>query len=306
MAEKKNRRWIALVVVSIATLAFVAVPIVTSISGVVNMQKQATSTPSPSPSGSPGSTAAELADQARGYEAVLQREPDNQTALRGLVDVKIKQGDIQGIIPPLEKLAALNPDQPDYTVLLAQAKRQTGDREGAAQAFREILKTRPGDLNALKGLTDLLLQDNRPEAAVGLLQDTLKTAEEANQAKPGTIDTANVQLLLAEVYALQTRYDEAIGLYDRIIASNAQDFRPVLGKAFVFQTQGKTEEAKPLFTKAESLAPPEFKDRIRQLATAPSPSPSPQASPAAPDSPAPAVSPIVPEASPAPSPAPAQ
>lgn len=302
MAEKKNRRWLALVVVSLATLAFVAVPIVASVSGVLNLQKQTASAPSPSPSASPGSSE-ELTAQARGYEAVLQREPDNQTALRGLVDVKIKQGDIQGIIAPLEKLAALNPDQPDYTVLLAQAKQRTGDREGAAQAYRNILATRPGDLNALKGLTDLLLQQNRPEAAIGLLEDTLKTADEANQAKPGTVDTASVQLLLGEVYAIQGRYDEAVAIYDRIIASNAQDFRPVLGKAIILKTQGKTEEAKPLFTSAATLAPAEFKDQINQLAAAPSPTASPQASPpgTAPASPAPEASPT-----PAASPSPAQ
>ena len=293
MSEKRNRRWLAIVVVAIVSVAFAGVSVILPFSNAFQ-PRQPGASPSPSPTGSP-SPQGDLAAQAKGYELVLQREPDNQTALRGLVDVKIKQGDIKGIVAPLEKLAALNPDQPDYTVLLAQARQRTGDREGAAQAYRSVLSTHPGDLNALKGLTDLLLQQERPEAAVGLLQDTIKTADEANKSKPGTVDVASVQLLLGEVYAVQKRYDEALTVYDRAISSNAQDFRPVLGKAIVLKTQGKTEEAKPLFASAAALAPAQYKDQINQLASTPSSSPT--ATPAA--SPSPET-----KASPAPSPAP--
>lgn len=305
MFEKRNRRWLAVVVVAIVSVAFAGVSVILPFSNAFQSQ-QPGATPSPSPTGSP-SPQGDLAAQAKGYELVLQREPDNQTALRGLVDIKIRQGDIKGIVAPLEKLAALNPDQPDYTVLLAQAKQRTGDREGAAQAYRNVLATHPGDLNALKGLTDLLLQQERPEAAIGLLQDTIKTADEANKTKPGTVDVASVQLLLGEVYAVQKRYDEALTIYDRAIASNTQDFRPLLGKAIVLRTQGKTEEAKPLFASAAALAPAQYKDQINQLASSPSPrpaaptvSPSPEAntSPSPSPSPSPAASPSA-ESSPA-------
>lgn len=300
MSEKRNRRWLAVVVVAIVSVAFAGVSVILPFSNAFQSGQPGDS-PSPSPTGSP-SPQGDLAAQARGYELVLQREPDNQTALRGLVDVKIKQGDIKGIVAPLEKLAALNPDQPDYTVLLAQAKQRTGDREGAAQAYRNILSTHPGDLNALKGLTDLLLQQDRPEAAVGLLQDTIKTADEANKTKPGTVDVASVQLLLGEVYAVQKRYDEALTVYDRAISSNAQDFRPVLGKAIVLQTQGKAEEAKPLFASAAALAPAQYKDQINQLASAPSPSPA--SAPAASPSPGANANPTTSSTPTAPSPAP--
>jgi tetratricopeptide (TPR) repeat protein len=238
-----------------------------------NARTEASSSPGPSASSSPSQ--AELEAQAKGYQLVLQREPDNQTALRGLVDVRIQQGKVKEIIEPLEKLAKLNPDQPDYTVLLAQAKQRTGDREGAAEAYRSILSTRPGDLNALQGLVGLLMQQQRPEAAIGLLQDTLKTADEANRTKPGSVDTASVQLMLGEVYARQGRYEESLSIYDQLIQADRQNFRPVLAKALVLQAQGKNDEAKPLFVSAASLAPTEYKDQIKKLATGDVPSPSP-------------------------------
>ena len=63
-----------------------------------------------------------LAAQERGYVTVLQREPQNQTALEGLANVRLEMGDKVGAIDPLEKLVKLNPDRADYKVLLGQAK----------------------------------------------------------------------------------------------------------------------------------------------------------------------------------------
>jgi tetratricopeptide (TPR) repeat protein len=231
---------------------------------------------------------------------VLQREPDNVTALRGLLQVRLELigqgvGDIKDAIAPLEKLASLNPETTEYGILLAQAKERTGDREGAAGAYRSILVSKPGEIKALQGLVNLLLVQQRPEAAIGLLQDTLKAAPAANQAKPESIDVTSVQLILGQVYAVQKRYEEAIAIYDESAKANPKDFRPTLGKAIVLKEQGKTDEAKTLFDRATELAPPNYKDQINQLASGtPSPSPaaaSPSPEPAASPSPEPAASP---------------
>lgn len=210
-----------------------------------------------------------LRDQAKGFELVLQREPGNQTALRSLMDIRLQLGEIEAVIPHLEKFAELNQDNGDYSVLLAQVKQQTGDREGAAQTYRTLLGANPGNLNALQGLVALLLQENRPTAAVSLLQDTLNLAPEANEAKPGAIDESSVQLILGQVYTEQKRYDDAVSVYDEVQEKNAQDFRPVLAKAIVFKTEGKDSGVyEPLFEQAMALAPDQYKDQIQQMANA--------------------------------------
>ncbi len=267
MSEKRNR-WIVSVVMGLAFLAFVGISVAPLLSGFFQAgPSTATNSPAPTTNASPAARKAELEAQAKGYELVLQREPENPTALRGLLEARLALNDVRGAIAPLEKLVKLNPNESLYAVLLAQAKQQTGDHEGAAQTYREVLKTKPGDTNALSGLVVLLVQQNRPEAAISLLQDTLKTATQANQVQPNSIDVATVQMLLSDVYVSQKRYDEAVAIYDEVAKVNKQDFRPVVGKAMVLKQQGKVEEAKSLFTKAAELAPAKYKDQINQLAS---------------------------------------
>ncbi|MBF2028490.1 MAG: tetratricopeptide repeat protein [Oscillatoriales cyanobacterium C42_A2020_001] len=298
MSEKRNR-WIVSVVMGLAFLAFVGISLAPLLSGFFQAgPSTATNSPAPTTNASPAARKTELEAQAKGYELVLQREPENPTALRGLLETRLALNDVQGAIAPLEKLVKLNPNESLYAVLLAQAKQQTGDREGAAQTYREVLKTKPGDTNALSGLVVLLVQQNRPEAAISLLQDTLKTATQANQVQPNSIDVATVQMLLSDVYVSQKRYDEAVAIYDEVAKTNKQDFRPVVGKAMVLKQQGKLEEAKPLFTKAAELAPAKYKDQINQLAANPTPANAPGG--VAPGSTLPAPPPVV-----QPSPAPA-
>jgi tetratricopeptide (TPR) repeat protein len=278
------RSWIVKVVLALAVLAFVGISMVPLISAFNNNTQPPTQN-NPSAGGNLPSPdqKSKLQDEARGYQLVLQREPENQTALKGLLQARlellsIKEGDIQGVIEPLEKLAKLNPEQTEYAVLLAQAKQQLGDKEGAAQAYRSILTTKPGDLKALQGMVSLLLSQQRPEAAIGLLQDTLSAAPQANTNQPGSVDTVAVQVLLGTVHASQKRYPQALSAYDQAIKKDSKDFRPVLAKAMLLKQQGKVTEAKPLFNSALALAPAQYKDEINKAAAA-SPTPTPVVSP---------------------------
>ncbi|MBW4613825.1 MAG: tetratricopeptide repeat protein [Desmonostoc vinosum HA7617-LM4] len=273
MSQPRNR-WIVKVVLALAVLAFVGVSVIPLFG---------------SPNQSAPQQNSKLEDEVRGLEIVLQREPENQTALKGLLKARltllsqkrkedIKPADFQAVIEPLEKLAKLNPEESEYSVLLAQAKQQIGDKEGAAQAYRSILATKPGDLNALRGMVALLESQQRPEAAIGLLQDTLAKAPQVNKIQPGSVDTVAVQTLLGNVYAFQKRYTQAFSAYDQAINKDPKDFRPVLAKAMLLKNQGKVTEAKPLFDTALALAPAQYKDGISKVAAA-SPAPSPEITP---------------------------
>ncbi|MBD2440768.1 tetratricopeptide repeat protein [Nostoc sp. FACHB-110] len=280
MSQPRNR-WIVRVILGLAVLMFVGVSVI-PIFGAFNNTTSANRN-SATPQGNLASTdqKTKLQDEVRGYELVLQREPENQTALKGLLQARLQllslnQGDIQGVITPLEKLAQLNPERTEYGVLLAQAKQQIGDKEGAAKAYRTILDTKPGDLKALQGMVVLLLDQQRPEAAVGLLQDTLNNANQVNTITPGSVNVVAVQVLLGNVYAAQKRYPQAMNVYDQAIKKDPKDFRPVLAKAMLFKEQGKMTQAKPLFDSAAALAPAQYRDEINKAAMA-APTPTPAA-----------------------------
>lgn len=284
IVSKSRNPWIVRVVLVLAAVAFVGVsvlPIIGSLNETkIPTQNQATEDNNISSS----EQKSKLEDQVRGYELVLQKDAENETALKGLLQARlqllrqknpgeVKPADIQVVIEPLEKLSKLKPQQTEYAVLLAQAKQQIGDKEGAAQTYRTILTTKPGDLKALQGMVGLQLTEKRPEAAIGVLKESLAAANQANTIQPGSVDVVAVKLLLGSVYAFQKNDDKAISTYDEAIKKDPQDFRPVLAKAMLLKEQGKMDEAKPLFDSATALAPAQYKDEINKAAAAPTATP---------------------------------
>ncbi|MEL6938249.1 MAG: tetratricopeptide repeat protein [Cyanobacteria bacterium J06598_1] len=213
----------------------------------------------------------QLEGEIKGYTAILGREPNNQTALRGIINAKAELGDLDGTVEPLERLAELNPADPSYSVLLAQTKQQLQDLEGAAQIYRRVLTQNPGDVAALDGLVQLLVSQERTDAAEGLLRDTLATADQSNELNPGSVDKLSVKLLLGQVYVAQEKYDDAVTIYDETIAEaqaaspTQPDFRPTLAKALVLKEKGDDAAADPLFAQALEMAPTQYKDGVRQL-----------------------------------------
>ena len=79
----------------------------------------------------------QLQAQARGYERVLQREPENQIALQGLVEIRLQMKDFERTIEPLKTLVRLSPEQEQYKTLLATIKQQV-EQEGNGKQDNEV------------------------------------------------------------------------------------------------------------------------------------------------------------------------
>ncbi len=279
-----RRKAFTLVVLVIGIIPFIAISIVPLVSTIFNPRP----TPpisSPSPTAQAADQIKQLEAQEQGYQAVLEREPDNRAALEGLVSARLQliqtgQRTIETVIAPLERLTKLNPDEPQYAVILAQAQQQTGNVEAAELTYESVLTQYPGNINALRGLVDLNLQQERPQAALGLVQDAISHAE-SNPPPAGSEppDIVGLKLIMGDIYLSQKDFSQAQTVFAKIAQESPNDFRPVFGQAIAYQAQGKTADAAPLFTKAESLAPAEVKDQIKRAAALPTPSPAPAANP---------------------------
>lgn len=281
-----KRRGVVGVILVLSLIAFVGFSMAPLLGGLFRNDSSESAGNQTAVSNISGAQLKDLEDQARGYQLVLQREPDNETALRGFLQAKFElisqdQGQVADVVEPLQRLAQLHPETPEYGILLAQAQEYTGNPEGAAQSYRRILEQRPGEVQALQGLVSLLISQNRPEAAIGLLEDTLKSAPQINQAQAGSIDEISIQLILGQVYAEQQRYQEAIAVYDEAIKNSESDFRPVLAKAIILRQQGNPEDAELLFAEAIDLAPAGFRDQIKLQAGMTPTSPTMETSPEA-------------------------
>ncbi len=61
---------------------------------------------------------------ATGYEQVLKREPENPTALQGLVEARLQLNDLEGAIEPMEKLVELFPQEERLATILETMKQE--------------------------------------------------------------------------------------------------------------------------------------------------------------------------------------
>ena len=268
-SKRSSRRWWMSGILILALLAFLglsALPLIGSFMGPGGGYGGQHSTTGAGAEA--GNERSRLQSEVEAFEFVLQREPDNETALRGLLEARLRLGDVTGAIAPLEKLSELNPEETQYGILLAQAKQQQGDREGAATIYRKILDESPLQLEALQGLSVVLVSQERPQAAVGLIQEAIDTANKRNEEQPGSVEMLSLRMLLGQIYAQLRRFDDAIATYDKAVELDPQNFRPILAKAIVLKADGKEDQAQQLFATATSLAPDQYKDSIQQLATA--------------------------------------
>lgn len=125
-----------------------------------------------------------LKEAAKGYEMVLEKEPNNRFALQELVGIYLQLGDLQNAVKPLEKLAKLEPKNQDYQDALKKVKAGL-DSELTAKNYELVLEKDPNNIVVLRKLTAIYLQSSD-------LQSAIKPLEKLIQLEPQNKDYQEV------------------------------------------------------------------------------------------------------------------
>ena len=122
-------------------LAFIGSTVFLIVGSIVSGDRSSSSSSSSSSNPQNSQSAQEqLMLQARGYEKVLAREPNNITALSGLVQARLQMQDLEGAITPLERLVELTPQEENFKVLLEAIKQELAQQKQPNQAQEEKLE----------------------------------------------------------------------------------------------------------------------------------------------------------------------
>ncbi|MGB3691782.1 MAG: tetratricopeptide repeat protein [Spirulinaceae cyanobacterium] len=84
-----------------------------------------------------------LAQQAEGFEKVLAREPENEFALKGLVETKMAMKDAPGAITPLKRALEVNPENQFALQGLIEVYLQTNEPQKAVEPLEKLIELNP-------------------------------------------------------------------------------------------------------------------------------------------------------------------
>ncbi len=124
--QAKKKKNLLRVVTLIMGLGFVGSTLAIALGSVFSSNNYTTET---EPSEDAPSVEEQIAMQVRGYEKVLEREPQNLTALQGLAQIHLQTRNTEKAIAVLEQLVEYYPEQPEYAGILQILKQQQATPE---------------------------------------------------------------------------------------------------------------------------------------------------------------------------------
>ena len=150
----------------------------------------------------------------------------------------------------LEQMADQQPERWRLRLLLAELRRDLGDRTAAEREVRQVLNVLPAQIEALQLDTRLKLETGRGAAAAQGLRALYN-----RQTKPQVLPEAlAVGLLLADLERQLGQAAQAEATCAAMVSDFPRDPRPLLALALIKQDKGQTEQAQALLQQARSRA----------------------------------------------------
>jgi tetratricopeptide (TPR) repeat protein len=196
-------------------------------------------------------------------QEALKIDPDNVDAHRLLARIYVRSlgdleaGDVQQenlakAIDQFQSILKLDPRDTYSALWLARLYRFQNQHDEAEKVLRSILKVEPDNGPALEQLSQLLIDEGRPQEATDLL-----TRAAGESASPDIYD------LLGDAYLQSKDYAKAEEAYRKAVEGDPDDPGHRHGLAQALMGQDKYAEALEQFKKLSSLEPGNWENYLR-------------------------------------------
>ena len=167
-----------------------------------------------------------LQDAIKSYNNALKLDPNHFGSNMNLGLVYLALGDVDKAVKYTDKAALLKPESAEAQANLALTLDARGDYVLAERAYRKSIELAPKQVGTLTNYANNLLAQQKPRDAADVIQQTLKLE-----------DTPYLRKRLGDAYAMEQRYDEALGQYREARKRNPKYFSALNEEARVLLQQ---------------------------------------------------------------------
>ena len=122
-------------------------------------------------------------DAVAAFQHVLELDPKNADALRGLANMHYDRDDYKEAIPIFERYLALRPDDPSARTDLGTMYLYAGDQTRAVASYQDVIKRNPSFMQAHYNLAVTYHRQGNDEAAIGELNEARGLAADDDARK---------------------------------------------------------------------------------------------------------------------------
>jgi tetratricopeptide (TPR) repeat protein len=176
---------------------------------------------------------------------VLALASDNSEALTTRARLALQDGHTKSAISDLHRVVNSRQEPVKALLLLANAQRQAGHPVRALNRYRQVLRLRPTNLEAILGASRLEIRQHNLDAAARLL-------EVAQGLDSGNLD---IKRMLVAVYAKQARWREGHQVAETLIAQSATYALGHYLKGRLFLAENNIEAGIQSLTKVLEVVP---------------------------------------------------
>ncbi|XP_068668583.1 protein SLOW GREEN 1, chloroplastic-like [Aristolochia californica] len=215
-------------------------------------QKPSFAVPTPPPTVETKEDSVSDAEKEKTLEEYSDSHPDDVSALKALMEVKIKLQKLPEAIDVLDRLILLQPEEKEWPLLRGHLYIYSGDVSTAKSIFEEIISADPFRVEAYHGLMMAVSQSD-PDSLEEYLKRINGMVERCKKERKE--DLRDFKLLLAQVRVTQGKYEDALALYKELVKEEPRDFRPYLCQGIIYTLLRKMDEAEKQFEKYRRLVP---------------------------------------------------